>query len=374
MQRFATTCDYVLKLRRMNPVCNPWRVLVCIAATLSAIGQTGSDRYPIVKNQKVGFIDQRGDEVIAPAFFSIADMAHFSEGLAPVATPEGAGYIDASGRFAIGPTKEWGQPRVFHEGIAGVLIWRTDGTTNTPAFIDRNGRVIFSSNDVDERTYFSEGLMPMSNHQGRWGFVDRNFRWIIDPKYDWAGEFSEGLAQIKSGSKCGYIDKSGHEIIPPRYDMNWAFSDGLARVRIDIRTGEMAMTMEGRQPVRRELYGFIDRNGGEIIRLQFSWATDFQEGHALIKPAGSALESVIDKQGVLLHEPRFESAMEFCEGLAAVRSGGKWGYINHDGSWAIEPRFSNADSFWHGLARVAWENHRGYIERTGRVVWMLVTK
>ena len=125
------------------------------------------------------------------------------------------------------------------------------------------------------------------------------------------------------------------------------------------------MTMEGLREVYRLLYGFVDHEGREVIPLQFDWATDFHESYALVKPQASALQSIIDKHGVLLHEPRYEQTSEFSEGVAAVRLGGKWGYINHDGSWAIEPRFMSADSFWHGLARVAWENQPGYIERTG---------
>ncbi len=349
------------------------RALAGIAASVLLIAQQESDRYPIVKNDRVGFIDWRGNEVIAPHFLPIADMAHFSEGLAPVASPEGAGYIDPSGRWVIGPTKEWGQPMAFHEGIAAVLIWGTEGNRNTPALIERSGVVIFSSNEADVG-YFSDGLMPMRQRQGKWGFVDRKFRWVIDPHYDGAGPFSEGLADVRSGSKVGYIDKSGREVVPPKYDMAWAFSDGLARVRIDIATAERAMTLEGPRAIRRELYGFIGRDGTEVIPPQFSWATDFREGHALARPEGSALLSVIDKVGGLLHAPTFESGSEFREGLAAVRSGDRWGYITYDGSWAIDPRFTSADPFWHGLARVTWQSSRGYIDRTGRVVWQTGTK
>ena len=355
MRRCVTACDFGLRLRRLDLRSDARRVLACLAATLSLAAQTDRDRYPIVKNGKVGFIDQGGSEVIAPRFFAIADMAHFREGLAPVVSSEGAGYIDEAGRFVIGPTEEWGQPRVFHEGIAGVLIWGKNGARNTAGFIDRSGSVIFSSADVDERTYFSEGLMPLRNHEGRWGFVDKSFQWVIRPKYEWAAEFSEGLAAIESDRKYGYVDKNGTEIIPPKYDLVWAFSDGLARVRVDIPTGKKAMTLEGLRAEYQDLYGFVDHEGREVIPLQFEWATGFHQNHAFVKPQGSALQSIIDKQGVLLDQPQYEQTIEFSEGLAAVRLGGRWGYINHVGTWAIEPRFTSADSFWHGLARVAWE-------------------
>ena len=89
---------------------------------VSAIGQTNGDRYPIVKNGKVGFIDQGGNEVIAPQFFPIADMQHFREGLAPVVSPDGAGYIDESGRFVIGPTHAAFSPISVLDGGASRLV------------------------------------------------------------------------------------------------------------------------------------------------------------------------------------------------------------------------------------------------------------
>jgi hypothetical protein len=32
---------------------------------------------------------------------------------------------------------------------------------------------------------------------------------VIKPQFDMAGDFSEGLAQVKIGNKWGYIDKTG---------------------------------------------------------------------------------------------------------------------------------------------------------------------
>ena len=99
--------------------------VVAVAVFAAAVSAQGSDdRYPFVNEDgQLGFIDSTGREVIPAQFFPIADMSHFNDGLAPVNGPEGGGYIDPSGRFVIGPTKEWGQPRQFSEGIAAVLIW-----------------------------------------------------------------------------------------------------------------------------------------------------------------------------------------------------------------------------------------------------------
>ena len=337
------------------------------------MAQTGGDRYPVVRNGKVGFIDSQGNEVIAPQFFAVGDMAHFHDGLAPVAGPGGAGYIDASGRFVIGPNRQWGQPGPFHEGIAAVLIWGENGAPNTPAFIDRTGKIVFSGVGVSEQAYFAEGLMRLSDTR-RWGFVDKSFRWVIRPQYDFAEEFSDGLAPVQVGGKWGYIDKAGNEIVPPKYHLAWLFSDGLGRIRIDIATGEKSMTMEGLRSVYRHQFGFVDSNGKEVIHPKFEWATNFQQGRAFAMLPGSRGLGIIDKQGNTVHEPEYDQAGEFHEGLAAVCVNGKWGYVDTDGGWIIAPEFSSADAFRHDLARVAWRDGYGYIDRSGMDLWKATTK
>ena len=74
--------------------------------------------------------------------------------------------------------------------------------------------MVFSSADVDERTYFSEGLMPLRNPEGRWGFADRDFQWLIRPKYDWAKEFSDGLAPIKSAGNRATLTRTAVRLFP----------------------------------------------------------------------------------------------------------------------------------------------------------------
>lgn len=53
----------------------------------------------------------------------------------------------------------------------------------------------------------------------------------IQPQFDAAGSFSEGLASVKTGDKDGFIDKSGNVVIQPQFDAAWSFSEGLASVQ-----------------------------------------------------------------------------------------------------------------------------------------------
>ena len=53
-------------------------------------------------------------------------------------------------------------------------------------------------------------------------------------KYDWKGEYYEGLAKVKLNDKYGFIDKTGKEVIPIKYDNAYSFSKiSLALVKLE---------------------------------------------------------------------------------------------------------------------------------------------
>ena len=52
-------------------------------------------------------------------------------------------------------------------------------------------------------------------------------------KYDWKGEYYEGLAMVRLDKKYGFIDKTGKEVIPIKYDDASSFSEGLASVSLN---------------------------------------------------------------------------------------------------------------------------------------------
>lgn len=67
---------------------------------------------------------------------------------------------------------------------------------------------------------------------GYMGFIDGCGRVIIEPVYDSALEFSEGLARVEKNSKFGFIDKSGKVVIDFYLDFAWFFHEGKALAEI----------------------------------------------------------------------------------------------------------------------------------------------
>jgi hypothetical protein len=79
----------------------------------------------------------------------------------------------------------------------------------------------------------------------------------------------------------------------------------------------------------------------------------------------------INKTGKWVIQPQFDEAMEFRQGLAAVRMGadergfgGYWGFIDRQERWIIRPTDDDAYSFSEGFARICLgEKGRGFIHK-----------
>jgi WG containing repeat len=76
----------------------------------------------------------------------------------------------------------------------------------------------------------------------------------------------------------------------------------------------------------------------------------------------------INQTGKVIIPPQFEAAGDFQEGLAVVQVGQKYGYIDSRGKVVIQPQFVKAASFSDGLAAVYLKDNWGYINQTGKVV------
>ena len=66
---------------------------------------------------------------------------------------------------------------------------------------------------------------------GKFGYIDTKGDYVIEPKFECAMSFSEGLAVFFEGEKCGYINKEGNVVLPAKYDAATAFENGRAKVK-----------------------------------------------------------------------------------------------------------------------------------------------
>jgi hypothetical protein len=214
----------------------------------------------------------------------------------------------------------------------------------------------------DDLSDFEGALYPVSV-KGKWGYMNNRFEIVIKPQFDYAEDFSGGIAvvakQHKEGNNLielfGYIDTIGNMIVECRYEKAYDFSEGLAAI------------------VQNGKYGFVDKNGLEVIPVVYEEASEFSEGLAAVKLNGK--NGFINPKGEMVIAPQFARACwvsDFSEGLAAVYTSdeGGGGYINRAGKMIIPAAYNYVGSFSEGLAQVqpAGSTKYGYIDRNGEMV------
>jgi predicted secreted Zn-dependent protease len=61
---------------------------------------------------------------------------------------------------------------------------------------------------------------------GKSGYMDKTGKVVVNPQFDSAGMFYEGLAAVKVGGQYGYVDSAGKVVISPQFDRGSYFSNG----------------------------------------------------------------------------------------------------------------------------------------------------
>lgn len=263
--------------------------------------------YRFVQGDKAGYIDQLGKVVIPPTFPAFGNSGSvFMNGLLEISASSGV-YVDATGQRPF--KKEFYRGWDFSEGLAVVA---------------RPGEKL-------------------------WGYIDATGEFAIPPQFKWSQQdyvwpFSDGYGKIEVDGKFGYIGRSGKFVIQPTLLDASNFKEGMARI---VAEGSCSYTPDG--PC-----GFANPVN---IGSNIPWLTQCKF-------------TFINKRGKIISDQRFDSARDFSEGLAAVQIGKVWGFIDKTGKFAIPPRFQEAQSFGSGLARVSipWKPGYGYIDATGQLV------
>jgi hypothetical protein len=210
---------------------------------------------------------------------------------------------------------------------------------------------------------------------GRTGLIDKNGDWVPEvegpggSRLSIEGGFFEDLAvaytiEEAEGvpvSLAGYVDVSGALVIEPQFNVAGDFSEGLAAAGV----GENDDVMK---------YGYIDKMGAWVIQPQFWLANPFSEGLArvAVKVEDGVKIGFIDKTGAWAVEPRFDDAHSFSEGLAIVWENDQCGYIDKTGTVVIMIDYQIAGfDFSGGVACVSYGygGSPSYIDKTGKVIW-----
>jgi len=216
------------------------------------VGRFTGDYAPARYRGKYGFIDESGDFVIEPVF---EDCNLFIGESAPVKIDGEWKYINESGEFILDTDFDYAEENI--ESLAAVYDGEKWG------FINSDGELVISC-VFDEVGWFSEGVCPVRIGD-RWGYIEpvfysetitdeyvnsenlwrysevlelvdvdgepafrnKSYRFVVEPRFDDASCFFDGLARVVIDEKCGYINTSGGYVFEPQFEEGSMFSEGV---------------------------------------------------------------------------------------------------------------------------------------------------
>lgn len=321
-------------------------------------------------NKKYGFIDKKGRNVV-PCKYSFVYTFH--KGLAVVELGEKHGLVDTTGREVV-PLK-YDFIGSFEESDRAIV--KLD---HKWGFIDKNGKEIIpviyeqaahfygaittvKENDkwyiidtLNNRKPVREDFVDLGSfHEGLaavkirgksgWGFINKQGKIVIPPKYDSPAFFLNGLASVAYNGKSGFINKKGEVVVPLLYEGFAHFSDGMAAVTLN------------------DKYGFVNTKGTLVIPAKYSNVYSFYNGMAIIRISGKY--GCINKKGETVI-PFIYDEMYSGEGNFAVVKDGKGYFIDAKQNILFPEEYQSVDGFKDGTALVKQNGIWFYIDKKGK--------
>jgi hypothetical protein len=152
--------------------------------------------------------------------FDVTWLSDGSGKAARVAFPDGERKFDATW-FSDGHEKA-GRVEYPNGETDFDVTWLPDGSKNVAraTFPDGTQRL-----NIDTPWHTVE-LFPLPRGEA-WGYVDKTGKFVIEPQFEYASAFSEGLAAIKVAGKYGFINEMGGIVINPQFDDKFFVERGL---------------------------------------------------------------------------------------------------------------------------------------------------
>lgn len=185
-------------------------------------------------------------------------------------------------------------------------------------------------------------------------------------KFDFVGEFREGMCPVKQKDKWGFIDTEGNLVIQPVWNsfITPFFSSGVVRLQ-DPKTAQ---------------HGFLDKKGNVVVPFSFYNISDFHDTVTIAYFPASAKDgnsrahcrAVLMLAGLQLpfEIPNdYSYPTYFTEGLARARVDLKYGYMNALGMLVIPNIYYDVKDFSNRMASVSLARKWGVIDSTGTMVF-----
>lgn len=249
----------------------------CSYEYINSCGDNQTRVYTTQKDSRL--ID--GDGMVLGIFgFKVTEAGLYSEGLIPVAHEGKYKYYDSFAKESFGDYDFAGG---FKNGIAPVK------KGNDWLFVDTSGKEKgehFADVVTDDNgNCFTGSVIIAAKEQGKYGMFDGDLKSVCNFTADEMDLcMSDDLIAFKSNDKWGYVNTEGKVIIEPQYEAAKSFSNGLA-----------AVCKEG-------AWGFINSKNETVIDYEFADADYFNSsGSCMVRTDVPNVEDEVVWQLIILN-------------------------------------------------------------------------
>jgi len=329
---------------------------------------------PFLKNDKMGLMNVKGEEVFSADFEHVGAFEH---GLAIYMSNDKAGMINKRGEKQIG---------AFYDGISPIENGRFIVEKNDLlGLIDRNGKellpcvyediialsknrlfivledstsiVDYNGNKMSEVQFkeiepFYNNLAIAQTSKGS-GVIDSSFNFILEDKFNGLKLLNDTLFSFEMDEKLGILNLKGDTILQPRYTYIGSFINGLALASSEDTVDYITTT--GEIGINRffQTYSNYKVNG------------EFLNGNAIVFVGGEF--GRVDKEGVFVTSPDYENIGR-SEKLVPFQTEELWGSMNQSNKLIISPMYQSLDVISENYVLTKLDNAFGIVDLFGNKV------
>lgn len=220
-----------------------------------------------------------------------------------------------------------------------------------------------------ELTTISQGIATFEFHES-YGFVNFNEGVLIAPQWASVSVIAEDRIAVQKDGKYAVINLSGKHICDYRWtDISSFNAQGICVIASKTGSSRSAETV----------LGLMNRDGKVLAACEwkeignntsnYARTPSFSDGRIRVYSQDKKY-GYLAEDGSLAVRAVYEDAASFSNGLAAVKSGSNWGYIDPNNRTVIDFKYQEAYSFTaEGTADVCRNGEWQIIDKEGKLIY-----
>lgn len=243
------------------------------------------------------------------------------------------GYMNTNGKFALPAVYDAAVP--FNNG--GYAVVSMDGTYYT--IISTGEKYGVDETSVTD-VYGVSNSYIIAQYNGKYGYYTADFICAIPAlQFDEVTMNSCGVFAARNGDKWAIISDSGEAVT------DYIYEDVAVNSLDQVFVGNMAMAKQN------GLWYLIDIEGNKVCETGFANAKAPESSNYIAVADGNAKWGFIDRQGQQVIDFQYDDAYSFSDHLAAVKIVNTWGYISERNELVIEEPLDEALPFHNYIAQ-----------------------